>query len=125
MRRILVVAVVALVVPAVALASGWKIIARGKASGRYTVAAASGTAIRPAAIRMKVTASPNIRTVGGYSIQCRKGTKKKKGTGKANGMTPITKAVVLPFAHADSCVVVASATLASTTKMTVTILSRR
>ena len=125
MRRSLVVAVAALVVPAVALASGWRIIGQGKASGKYTVAAASGTAIKPAAIRLKVTASPNIRTVGGYSIQCRKGAKKKKGTGKANGLTPVTKAVVLPIASPDSCVVVASATLGSTTKMTVTILSRR
>ena len=59
MRRILSVAVVALLVPAVALASGWKIIGQGKANGKYTVAAASGTAIRPSAIQMKVTASPN------------------------------------------------------------------
>jgi hypothetical protein len=125
MRRILVVAVIALIVPAVALASGWRIIGQGKASGKYTVAAASGTAIKPTAIQMKVTASPNIRTVGGYSIQCRKGAQKKKGVGKATGMTPITKPVVLPIAHPDRCVVVASATLASTTKMTVTILARR
>ena len=116
---------VALVVPAVALASGWKIIGQGKASGKYTVAAASGTAIRPAAIQMKVTASPNLRTVSGYSIQCRKGSKKRRGTGKATGRTPITKAVALPIAHPDSCAVVASATLAATTKMTVTIVARR
>ena len=125
MRRILSVAVVALLVPAVALASGWKIIGQGKANGKYTVAAASGTAIRPSAIQMKVTASPNIRTVGGYSIQCRKGTRKKKATGKASGRTPITKQVVLPITHPESCVVVASATLPTTTKMTVTIFARR
>jgi hypothetical protein len=80
--------------------------------------------MRPTEIQMKVTASPNIRTVAGYSIQCRKGAKRKKGSGKANGRTPITKAVVLPIAHPDSCEVVASATLAATTKMTVTILAR-
>ena len=124
MRRILAVAVVALLIPAVALATGWKIIGQGVARGKFTVAAASGTAIRPTAIQMKVTASPNIRTAAGYSIQCRKGSRKKKGTGKAAGMTPITKAVTLPMAHPDSCVVVASATLASTTKMTVTIRAR-
>jgi hypothetical protein len=125
MKRIVAVAALALVVPAVALASGWNIIAQGKANGKFTVAAASGTAIRPAAIELKVTATPNIRTVGGYTIQCRKGAKKKKGAGKANGTTPITRAVVLPIVHPDSCSVVASATLASTTKMTVTILARR
>ena len=125
MRRILAVAVAALLVPAVALAAGWKIIGQGKANGKFTVAAASGTAIRPTAIQMKVTASPNIRTAAGYSIQCRKGSRKKKGTGKATGMTPITKAVTLPLAHPARCVVVASATLPSTTKMTVTIFARR
>jgi hypothetical protein len=124
MRRALLVAVVALAVPAVALASGWRIIGQGKASGKFTVAAASGTAIKPTAIQMKVTATPNIRTIAGYSIQCRKGSKKKKGSGKASGRTPITKAVVMPLAHPDSCVVVASATLATRTKMTVTILAR-
>ena len=124
MRRALLVAVVALAVPAVALASGWRIIGQGKASGKFTVGAASGTAIKPTAIQMKVTATPNIRTIAGYSIQCREGSKKKKGSGKAGGRTPITKAVVMPLAHPDSCVVVASATLATTTKMTVTILAR-
>jgi LmbE family N-acetylglucosaminyl deacetylase len=39
-------------------------------------------------------------------------------------MTPLTRAVTLPLAHPDSCVVVASATLASTTKMTVRIRVR-
>jgi hypothetical protein len=124
MGRILAVVVVTLLVPAAALATGWKIIGQGKANGKFTVAAASGTAIRPTAIQMKVTASPNIRTAAGYSIQCRKGSRKKKGTGKATGTTPITKTVTLPLAHPDSCVVVASATLAATTKMTVTIRAR-
>ncbi|HMI29032.1 MAG TPA: hypothetical protein VK490_04945 [Gaiellaceae bacterium] len=62
--------------------------------------------------------------MAGYSIQCRRGAKRKKGSGKASGRTPIVKAVVLPMAHPDSCEVVASATLAATTKMTVTILAR-
>ena len=87
MRRILAVAVVAFLIPAVALATGWKIIGQGKANGKFTVAAASGTAIKPTAIQMKVTASPKIRTVAGYSIQCRKGSRKKKGTGKDRGIT--------------------------------------
>lgn len=124
MKRVLATAVVSLAVPAVALASSWHIIGQGKASGRFTVAAASGTAIKPTAIELKVTASPNIRTVAGYSIQCRKGRTKKKGIGKAIRRTPITKAVTLPIAHPDLCIVVASATLASTTKLTVTILAR-
>jgi hypothetical protein len=124
MGRVLAVALVALIVPAVAVGSAWRIIGQGKASGRFTVAAASGVAMRPTAIRMKVAASPRIRTVAGYSIQCRKGAKRKKGAGKANGRTPIAKAVALPMPHPDSCVVVVSATLASTTKMTVTILAR-
>jgi len=124
MRRAVLVAVVALVVPAVALASGWRVIGQGKASGKFTVAAASGTAIKPVAIQMKVTASPNIRTIAGYSLQCRKGSQRKKGIGKAGGRTPIVKAVVLPITHPDTCVVVASATLGTTTKLTVTILAR-
>ena len=124
MGRAFAVALVALLVPAVALASAWKVIAQGKASGRFTVAAASGVAMKPTALRLKVTASPNIRTVAGYSILCRKGSRKKKGAGKANGRTPISKAVILPLAHPDSCTVVASATLAAPTKMTITVLAR-
>jgi hypothetical protein len=125
MRRLAAVAaVVALVVPALALASGWRIIGQGKASGKFTVAAASGIAMRPAAIELKVTASPNIRTAAGYSIRCRKGSLKKKGTAETTGRTPIVKPVVLPIAHPASCSVVASATLPSTTRMTVTILAR-
>ena len=111
---------------AVALASGgWTIIGQGKASGKFMVAAASGTAIKPAEIRMKVTALPNIRTVAGYSIQCRKGSHRKRGVGKATGRTPIIKDIALPIVHPDVCVVVASATLPTATKMTVTILARR
>lgn len=124
MTRVAALVVAGLVVPAAALAANWQIIAQGKASGRFTVAAASGTAMRPTAIQMKVTASPSIRTVAGYSIQCRKGSRKGRGTGKAIGRTPITKAVKLPFDHPASCVVVASATLPTTTKMTVTIQAR-
>jgi hypothetical protein len=123
-RRLFVIAGIGLAVPALAFASTWHIIGQGKANVRFTVAAASGTAIKPTAIEMKVTASPNIRTVAGYSIQCRKGSSKKKGVGKAGGRTPITKAVTLPMAHPDTCVVVASATQSSSTKMTVTILAR-
>lgn len=114
----------ALFVPAVALASGWRIIGQGKASGRLTIAAASGVAMRPTAIELKVTASPNIRTVAGYSIQCRKGSRKKRGAGKATARTPIVKAVPLPITHPAICSVVASATLPATTKLTVTILAR-
>jgi hypothetical protein len=113
-----------LLVPTVALLGGWHIIGQGVASGKFTVAAASGTAIRPTAIQMKVTASPNIRTAAGYSVQCRKGSTRKKGTGKVRGRTPIVKAVILPIAHPSVCVVVASATLPRQTKLTVTILAR-
>jgi hypothetical protein len=124
MAKVIAVVVAGLLVPGAALAANWRIIAQGKASGRFTVAAASGVAMRPTAIQVKVTASPNIRTVAGYSIQCRKGTRKGRRTGKVIGRTPITKAVMLPFDHPASCVVVASATLAATTKMTVTIRAR-
>ena len=110
----------------VAIASGsWTIIGQGKASGRFTLAAASGTAIKPAEIRMKVTALPSIRTIAGYSIQCRRGSHRKRGTGKTTGRTPIIKDIALPIVHPDVCVVVASATLPTATKMTVTILARR
>lgn len=124
MSRLLLAAGAALAFPALALGSSWHIIAQGKASGKFTVAAASGTAIRPTAIQLKVRASPDIRTVAGYSIQCRKGRTKKKGIGKATGRTPITKAVALPIAHPDLCIVVGSATLTAKTKLTVTILAR-
>lgn len=124
MKRVLATAVVSLALPAVALASGWHIIGQGKANGSFTVAAASGTAIRPTAVQMKVTASPNIRTVAGYTIHCRKGSAKKKGAAKVSGRTPIVKAVTLPMAHPNVCVVVASATLPTQTKMTVTIRAR-
>jgi hypothetical protein len=114
----------ALFVPAVALASGWRIIGQGKASGRLTIAAASGVAMRPTAIEMKVTASPNIRTVAGYSIRCRNGSRKGRGTGTTTTRTPIVKAMPLPITHPATCSVVASATLPATTKLTVTILAR-
>lgn len=124
MTRIAACVFVALVVPAVAFASGWRIIGQGKASGQYTVAAASGVAMRPTAIEMKVTASPNIKTVARYSIHCRKGPRKGKGSGTANRSTPVVRAVPLPIAHPASCSVVASATLPTSTKLTVTILAR-
>jgi hypothetical protein len=107
------------------LASGWTIIGQGQASGKLTIAAASGTAIRPAAIRMKVTASPNIRTVARYSIRCRKRRHTVRATGKAVARTPLVKTVPLPLARPDVCVIVASATLPSATKLTVTIQARR
>ena len=122
--RVAALVVEGLLLPAAALAANWRIIAQGKATGKFTVAAASGTAMRPTAIQLKVTASPNIRTVAGYSIQCRKGHKKSRGTGEVIARTPITKAVRLPLAQPASCVVVARATLPTTTKLTVTIRGR-
>lgn len=113
-----------LLVPAVALATGWHVIGQGIATGNLTVAAASATAVRPAAIRMKVTASPSVRTVAKYSIHCRKGSRKGTGAGKTIGRTPIRRAIALPLAHPAVCTVVASATLPSPTKLTVTILAR-
>jgi hypothetical protein len=114
----------ALALPAVALLSGWHIIGQGVASGKLIVAAASGTAIRPAAIELKVHAKPSVRTVAGYSIRCRKGRRTKKGAGRAAGRTPMAEAVVLPMAHPDICIVVASATLPAKTTLTVTILAK-
>jgi hypothetical protein len=73
---------------------------------------------------MKVTASPNIRTVARYSIQCRKGRHKKRATGKTTARTPFAKAIMLPLARPDVCVVTASATLPSRTRLTVTIQAR-
>jgi hypothetical protein len=73
---------------------------------------------------MKVTASPTVRAAGRYTIQCRKGSVRKKGAGKTSGRTPIVKAVTLPLAHPSVCLVVASATSASRTRLTVTILAR-
>jgi hypothetical protein len=116
--------VVALVVPAVGLAAGWRIIGQGQASGQFTVAAASGVAMKPTAVEMKVTASPNIKTVAHYSIKCRRGSRKGKGSGSVTRSTPIAKAVPLPIAHPARCSLVASATLPATTKLTVTILAR-
>ena len=102
----------------------WHIIGQGVASGKFTIAAASGTAIRPTAIELKVHAKPSIRTAVSYSIQCRKGRRRKKAAGKAAGRTPLTKAVMLPMVHPGICLVVASATLASKTTLTITILAR-
>jgi hypothetical protein len=113
-----------LLVPAVALVSGWHIIGQGIASGNLTIAAASGTAIKPTAIRLKVTAAPDVRTVALYSLRCRKGSRKRKAAGKVTARTPITKSIPLPMAHPAICVVAASATLRSRTKLTVTIQAR-
>ena len=125
MRRVLAaLAIAALAAPAVALAASWRIIAQGQATGKFTVAAASGTAMRPTAIQLQVKASPNIRTVAGYTIQCKKGATKRRTVGKAVGRTPITKAVTLPLVHPASCVVVASATLTAAAKLTVTVRAR-
>ena len=96
----------------------WHIIGQGIASGKLTIAAASGTAIRPAAIELKIHAKPSVRTVASYSIRCRKGSRKRNGAGKARGRTPFTKAVPLPMAHPDICLVAASATLASKATLT-------
>jgi hypothetical protein len=124
-RRVLAaLALVALAVPAVAFAASWRIIAQGQATGKFSMAAASGTAMRPTAIQLKVTASPNIRTVAGYTIRCKKGAKMRRGVGKAVGRTPLTKAVTLPFARPASCVVVASATVTAAAKLTVTVRAR-
>jgi hypothetical protein len=49
---------------------------------------------------------------------------RSKSAVATGGRTPITKAVTLPMAHPTTCVVIASATLASSNKMTVTILAR-
>ena len=113
-----------LAVSAVALASGWHIIGQGVATGKLTVAAASGTAIRPTAIELKVHAKPSVRSVANWSIHCRKGRRRKNAAGKTTLTTPFTKAVPLPLVRPDLCLVVASATLPAKTTLTVTILAR-
>jgi hypothetical protein len=122
--RPLTVLLVALVVPAVALASGWRIVGQGKASGSFTEAAASASVKHPAALEFKVTASPNIHTDASYTIQCTKGSAKGHGKGSFSLRTPFTKPIKLPLVRPDKCLVVADATLPHTTRMTVTILAR-
>jgi hypothetical protein len=104
--------------------TGWHIVGQGEASGRFTVAASSATVARPHALRMTITAKPNINTDAGYALQCRTGSRHAEKRVEFTARTPIARQIPLPFKLPNQCIVVANGTLPEKTAMTVTIYAR-
>jgi hypothetical protein len=115
--------IVAVVAP-LALAASSKVIARETASGDYAIAIAAGSATRPHVVEVKITASPNQRVSGAYTIVCSKGFGAGSKSGQFAGRTPMVRKMRFPMRNPDDCTASASGQLDGSGRIVVTLIAR-
>jgi Ricin-type beta-trefoil lectin domain len=96
-----------------AAVAGASVIGSCSSQGEFAICATNGTAAKPVAITMTVTASPNQVIDGTWSMGCSKGLSAAGSSGSFAAKTPVTRTMTLPFPHPDSCDVTAGAGLAN------------
>lgn len=83
------------------------------AQGDYATCDASGTATRPATIRVHVSASPSQSVSVNWTMTCSQGMGAGGRSGQFNAQTTVNRVISHPYAHPDSCVVAAGSQLSS------------
>ena len=68
----------------------------------------------PTSVTVGVTASPNQSATVNWTANCTLGGQTAKTSGGSDSQTPVTDAIVLPFANPDPCTVSATVTLTNT-----------
>jgi len=80
-------------------------------SGRFAVAAANVSAVRPNRLIVVVRASPRQRVKGSYIVICSRGQRTESRTGSFSGRTTLSRTMLMPFGGADGCTASAAAQL--------------
>jgi hypothetical protein len=121
--------VLALTVPASAsthMATANKTVRIGscRVSGGFATCVASGNVDHPIRIKVHVTAAPNQRVSGAWSMVCSKGTGAASSQGTVSGLTPRVKELRMPFTNPSSCSVAADAQLSGSGSIHVYLTAR-
>jgi hypothetical protein len=95
------------------------------AQGDYAVCDASGSINHPRNIHIHVSASPDQHVSVYWDVTCSKGTGAGGKHGSFSGTTTLRRAVRMPYARPDSCVVSADAQLSSAGRLRVWITARK
>jgi hypothetical protein len=109
---------------AAAATNAERVIGRKTTSGDFAVAAASGSALKPVAIRVRVVSTPAQPVQVSWKTVCKKGARSATKRGGYRATTPVVRPVVFAMLKPDRCSVSASAQLEQQGMVTVTLLAR-
>ena len=101
-----------------------RVIGRKSTSGDFAVVSASGSAVRPTALRVRVTAAPAQPVQVTWKVTCKKGARTATKRGQYRATAPVTRLVGLALLKPDRCSLSASAQLEQQGMITVTLLAR-
>ena len=121
---VLTLALLALAGVATAATDAERVIGRKSTSGDFAVVAASGSAVRPTALRVRVTAAPAQAVQVTWKVVCKKGARSATKRSQYRATAPVARLAGFPMLKPDRCSLSASAQLEQQGMITVTLLAR-
>jgi hypothetical protein len=118
----LVSATLVLAVDGTASSQALRVVGKSSSWGDYPITFAGAFVKRPAALYVRVLASPSQNVDGNWTLVCSKGYGAGSKTGRFSGRSPILRQMRFPMAHPDYCTVAASGSLSKGGRVTVEIL---
>ncbi len=103
-------------------AQAGQVFARGRSSGDYAIALASGSTNHPATISVRILAAPNQTVDASWNLVCSRGLGAGSKDGQFSARTPVTKRLTFPMENPDSCTAAASDQLSDSGNVTVLLL---
>jgi hypothetical protein len=104
--RALVTAMIAVLVgvdSAVAMSSGWRLVAADKTYAIYATLTVAGTAPHPTAMGVQIVAVPPQATSVAWRLVCLKGGRTRSTTGSYTARSTVIRSLRLPVADPASC----------------------
>jgi hypothetical protein len=130
-KRVRLLAVVALLAGGLMMAetvgasqSALRVIGGKSASGDFAIAFASGRAVKPTALYMRVLGRPNQGVNANWTMVCSKGTGAGSKSGRFSVTTPVTRRLRMPMTRPSDCVVSGGAQLRRSGRVTVLLLKQ-
>ena len=103
-----------------------RVVASKKASGGFALARVSATVVRPATLRVRVTAVPRQTVQVSWSVVCKKGTATTRRSRQYGPtLTPTVRSVAFPTLRPDRCTLTATGQLEREGEIVVALLARR
>ena len=125
-RLAVLVALVALFAGSALAATPERVVATKKASGGFALAKVSGTVLRPATLRVRVTAVPPQTVQVSWSVVCKKGTSTTRRSRQYGPtLTPTVRSVAFPTLRPDRCTLSATGQLEREGEIVVALLARK
>jgi hypothetical protein len=104
--------------------TGFHIVSWKSASGDLALTATTGDAKFPAAIDIRVLASPDQSASINWTVICTKDFGAGSKSGKLTAKTPVTKQLELPMPSPDDCILTGFAQLSRSGEVTIEFLAR-